>query len=144
MTPSSSNSRKGSILRDESVGWNVNIGYTVDGIGEITILDAQKSGIYPLQIERVVDNATRGHFDFREDIRMKAIEIEATVEKHCIRLPDAIPDGTHLRVLLLMDEASAVDGGDLKQILAGLTEGLTDEDLRRPRDFGRGDTEWDS
>jgi uncharacterized protein YuzE len=49
---------KGSILRDESVGWNVNIGYTVHGIGEITILDAQKSGFYPLQIERVVDNAT--------------------------------------------------------------------------------------
>jgi hypothetical protein len=77
---------------------------------------------------------------------MKAIEIEATVEKHCIRLPDAIPDGTHLRVLLLMDEASAAvtDSGDLKQILAELTEGLTDEDLRRPRDFGRGGTEWDS
>lgn len=35
---------------------------------------------------------------------MKAIEIEATVEKHCIRLPDAIPDGTHLRVLLLLDD----------------------------------------
>jgi hypothetical protein len=79
---------------------------------------------------------------------MKAIEIEATVEKHCIRLPDAIPDGTHLRVLLLMDEASAAaaaaDSGDLKQTLAGLTEGLEEEDLRRPRDFGRGDTEWDS
>lgn len=81
---------------------------------------------------------------------MKAIEIEATVEKHCIRLPDAIPDGTHLRVLLLMDEASAAaaaaaaDSGDLKQTLAGLTEGLTEEDLRRPRNFGRGDTEWDS
>jgi hypothetical protein len=77
---------------------------------------------------------------------MKAIEIEATVEKHCIRLPDAIPDGTHLRVLLLMDEtsASADDSGDLKHLLAGLTEGLTEEDFRRPRDFGRGDTEWDS
>jgi hypothetical protein len=77
---------------------------------------------------------------------MKAIEIEATVEKHCIRLPDAIPDGTHLRVLLLMDEASAAaaDSGDLKQTLARLTEGLEEEDLRRPRDFGRGDTEWDS
>jgi len=77
---------------------------------------------------------------------MKAIEIEATVEKHCIRLPDGIPDGTHLRVLLLMDEASAAaaDSGDLKQTLAGLTEGLEEEDLRRPRDFGRGDTEWDS
>jgi uncharacterized protein YuzE len=48
---------KGAILRDESVSWNVNIGYTADGIGEITILDAQKSGVYPLQIERVVADA---------------------------------------------------------------------------------------
>ncbi|MBK1718768.1 DUF2283 domain-containing protein [Thiocystis violacea] len=48
---------KGAILRDESVSWNVNIGYTADGIGEMTILDAQKSGIYPLQIERVVSEA---------------------------------------------------------------------------------------
>ena len=75
---------------------------------------------------------------------MKAIEIEATVEQHCVRLPDAIPDGTHLRVLLLMDEASAPTGeeGDLKLLLAGLTEGLTEEDLRRPHDLGRGDQEW--
>jgi uncharacterized protein YuzE len=49
---------KGEILRDESISWNVNIGYTADGLGEITILDAQKSGIYPLQIERVVDEVT--------------------------------------------------------------------------------------
>ncbi len=48
---------KGTILRDESVGWNINLGYTADGVGEITILDAQKSGIYPLQIERVVSEA---------------------------------------------------------------------------------------
>lgn len=48
---------KDAILRDESVSWNVNIGYTADGIGEITILDAQKSGIYPLQIERVISDA---------------------------------------------------------------------------------------
>jgi uncharacterized protein YuzE len=45
---------KGEIVRDESLGWNVNIGYTADGIGEITILDAQKRGVYPLQIERVL------------------------------------------------------------------------------------------
>jgi uncharacterized protein YuzE len=45
------------IVRDESLSWNLNIGYTADGIGEITILDAQKSGIYPLQIERVVSEA---------------------------------------------------------------------------------------
>ena len=48
---------KGTILRDESVSWNINIGYTADGVGEITVLDAQKSGVYPLQIERVVADA---------------------------------------------------------------------------------------
>ncbi|RKT47217.1 DUF2283 domain-containing protein [Thiocapsa rosea] len=48
---------KGDIVRDESVDWNVNIGYTASGIGEITVLDAKKSGIYPLQIERVVADA---------------------------------------------------------------------------------------
>jgi uncharacterized protein YuzE len=48
---------KGEVVRDESASWNVNVGYTADGIGEITILDAQKSGIYPLQIERVVADA---------------------------------------------------------------------------------------
>ena len=49
---------KASILRDESVGWNVNVGYTADGIGEITVLDAQKSGIYPSHIERLVAEIT--------------------------------------------------------------------------------------
>ena len=75
---------------------------------------------------------------------MKAIEFETTAEKHSIRLPDAIPDGTHLRVLLLMDDtsASSAGSGDLKPLLAGLTEGLTDVDLHRPRDFGRSDSEW--
>jgi uncharacterized protein YuzE len=48
---------KGAIQRDESVGWNIDLGYTADGAGEITILDAQKIGIYPLQIERVVADA---------------------------------------------------------------------------------------
>ena len=46
--------QKGSIVRDETLGWNINIGYTKNGIGEITILDAQKNGLYPLQIERVL------------------------------------------------------------------------------------------
>jgi hypothetical protein len=70
---------------------------------------------------------------------MRAIELEATVEHHAIRLPETIPDGTHLRVLLLMDDRprSANDGGDLKGLLAGLTEGLTAEDLDRSKDFSR-------
>ncbi len=47
---------KGQIVRDESLNWNINIGYTQDGIGEITILDAQKNGLYPLQIEKVLSD----------------------------------------------------------------------------------------
>ncbi|MCF7977229.1 MAG: hypothetical protein K9L82_04325 [Chromatiaceae bacterium] len=78
---------------------------------------------------------------------MRAIELEATVEQHRIRVPDTIQDGTHLRVLLLMEDnptKSAVDGEDLKRRLAGLTEGLSAEDLQRPRDFGRSDPQWDT
>lgn len=78
---------------------------------------------------------------------MRAIEIEATVEQHRIRVPDVIQDGTHLRVLMLMDDPPAtVTGGDdeIKRRLAELTEGLSDEDLHRARDFGRSDPQWDS
>jgi uncharacterized protein YuzE len=45
---------KNKVVRDESLHWNIHIGYTEDGIGEITILDAEKSGLYPLQMERVI------------------------------------------------------------------------------------------
>jgi len=48
--------QKGQIVRDEALSWNVNIAYTQDGIGEITILDAQKNGLYPLQIEKVLSD----------------------------------------------------------------------------------------
>ena len=78
---------------------------------------------------------------------MQAIELEATVEQHRIRVPETIQDGTHLRVLLLMDDpptkASRADG-DLKRRLAGLTAGLSDEDLHRARDFGRSAPQWDT
>ena len=77
---------------------------------------------------------------------MRAIELEATVEQHAIRLPESIPDGTQLRVLLLFEDAPQTreDAAELKRLLAGLTEGLTAEDLQRQRDFGRGDPEWAS
>ena len=48
--------QEGLIVRDDSVSWNTNIGYTKEGIGEITILEAQKNGLYPLQIERVLSD----------------------------------------------------------------------------------------
>jgi hypothetical protein len=45
---------------------------------------------------------------------------------------------------VLMDDmsASSADDGDLKHLLAGLTEGLTDEDLDRSGDLGRSDSGW--
>jgi uncharacterized protein YuzE len=49
--------KKGKIVRDESLNWHVNIGYTEDGIGEITILEAQKSGYYPIQFDKVKPDA---------------------------------------------------------------------------------------
>jgi hypothetical protein len=44
---------QGTVVRDESVSWNVNVGYTAEGLGEITILDPEERGSYPLRIERV-------------------------------------------------------------------------------------------
>ncbi len=37
------------IIRDESHGWNLNIGYSENGIAEITILEAREKGFLPLQ-----------------------------------------------------------------------------------------------
>ena len=35
---------------------------------------------------------------------MQAIEFEAIADQHMLRLPDQVPDGIKLRVLLLMDD----------------------------------------
>jgi len=35
---------------------------------------------------------------------MQAIEFETTAKNHVIRLPDSVPDGVNLRVLVLLDE----------------------------------------
>ena len=77
---------------------------------------------------------------------MKAIEVEATVEHHAIRVPPSIPEGSRVRVLFLMEDVAGrpTEGVDLKRFLAGLTEGLTAEDLHRPRYLGCGALEWSS
>jgi hypothetical protein len=48
---------KGENARGESLSWNVNVGYAADGIGEITILDAQESSMCPMRIERLLNDA---------------------------------------------------------------------------------------
>jgi hypothetical protein len=72
---------------------------------------------------------------------MQAIEFEAIPEQHRIKVPDAVPDGVRLRVVLLWEPPGKPET-DLKRLFASAIEGLTDEDLERPRDLGRGDPEW--
>lgn len=76
---------------------------------------------------------------------MHAIEFEATAFQHTIRLPDSVPDGVHLRVLLLSQAplAKSVDS-NLKTLLASIAEGMNETDISRPHDMGREATEWAS
>jgi uncharacterized protein YuzE len=40
------------IVRDISLNWNVNVGLTDKGVGEIIILDAKESGFLPVAVEK--------------------------------------------------------------------------------------------
>lgn len=76
---------------------------------------------------------------------MHAIEFEATPHQHTIRLPDSVPDGVPLRVLLLSQAplAKPVEC-NLKALLASIAEGMDEADTARPRDLGRETPEWAS
>ena len=37
------------VVRDVSYGWNVNIGYSAQGIAEITVLVAKAAGYWPIE-----------------------------------------------------------------------------------------------
>jgi len=72
---------------------------------------------------------------------MQAIEFETMPQHRTIHVPDEIPDGVSLRVVLLWEPAAPpID--HFKSLFASVTEGLTDEDLKRPNDLGR-EPEWD-
>lgn len=38
------------VTRDVSHNWNVNVGYSKVGLAEVTILDAQAAGYWPIEI----------------------------------------------------------------------------------------------
>jgi hypothetical protein len=80
-----------------------------------------------------------------QEEKMHAIEFETTSHQHTIRLPDSVPDGIPLRVLLLSQAplAKPVDR-NLKAPLASITEGMTEADVARPQDLGRWAPEWAS
>lgn len=45
------------VTRDESLNWNVHIGYSAEGIREISILEAKKRGYLPLKIDDALKSA---------------------------------------------------------------------------------------
>ena len=45
------------VTRDESLNWNVHVGFSATGIREITILDAKKRGYLPLKIDDALKSA---------------------------------------------------------------------------------------
>ena len=45
------------IVRDESLNWNVHIGYSATGIREITILEAKKRGYLPVRLDDALRSA---------------------------------------------------------------------------------------
>jgi len=64
---------------------------------------------------------------------MQAIEFEATSFQHTIRIPDEIPDGVSLRVLLLVDETKTDIDNGWKNRLGTLPNVASDEmNVRKP------------
>jgi hypothetical protein len=74
---------------------------------------------------------------------MQAVEFEAIPQDGRIRLPEGVPAGVALKVVLLWEPTEAAHD-DLKELLASAVEGLSDEDLARPNDLGRPVPAWHS
>lgn len=62
---------------------------------------------------------------------MQAIEFQATAHQHIIRVPDDVPDGVALRVLLLFNDTET---GGKKTEPAGYQTMNVDEIVIPPRD----------
>ena len=45
------------LTRDESLNWNVHVGFSASGIREITILEAKKRGYLPVKIDDALKSA---------------------------------------------------------------------------------------
>ncbi|HEY7493771.1 MAG TPA: hypothetical protein VIH59_22015 [Candidatus Tectomicrobia bacterium] len=48
------------MVRDISYGWNIHVGMTDAGIGQITILEAKADGLLPLRVPEKVLQLIRG------------------------------------------------------------------------------------
>jgi hypothetical protein len=81
----------------------------------------------------------------KKEVIMQAIEFETTVQNHIIHIPDSIPNGVAVRVLLLIDDKATLQLENSKE--KSFFEQLclenehTDDDLallfERDKDVGR-------
>lgn len=65
---------------------------------------------------------------------MQAIEFEATTFQHTIRVPDSVPDGVSVRIVLSFDDATTKsnrDDNSHKSLLASMPKVGSDEDFAR-------------
>ena len=71
---------------------------------------------------------------------MQAIEFETTAFQHTIRIPDIVPDGVPIRIILLFDEAiieTPSNKGHWKDLLGAMPNVGSDEDFSLPTDHDR-------
>ena len=45
------------VTRDESLNWNVHVGFSASGVREITILEAKKRGYLPVRLDDALRSA---------------------------------------------------------------------------------------
>ncbi|MDA8119730.1 MAG: hypothetical protein M0Z85_06700 [Gammaproteobacteria bacterium] len=74
---------------------------------------------------------------------MRALEFESVTHNHSVPVPENIPDGTPVKVVVLTQAASTEDRQrTFKGLLCEVAQGLTDADLERSRETGRAIPEW--
>lgn len=76
---------------------------------------------------------------------MQAIEFEATAHNHIIRIPDNVPDGVLMRVLLLVNESTKITEpteNQWKNLLSSMPDVGTDDDFVRAKEYSR-ELSWD-
>jgi hypothetical protein len=76
---------------------------------------------------------------------MQAIEFEAVAHNRFIRIPDNVPEGISMRVLLLVDELEKITfatENQWKNLLASMPDVGIDKDFARSKDYGR-ELLWD-
>jgi len=77
---------------------------------------------------------------------MQTIEFETTAFQHTVRIPDDVPDGVLVRIVLSFDDAATKtlsNKSHWKNLLGSMPNVGNDEDFARSLDYGR-ETAWDS